>query len=478
MPSCTIFTALWGEAYVRLFLSLNVRTLLAPKNLPIFVQKIGARYLIITTSDDRKLLEAAPLFKRLSALLPVSFFDLPKSDLTNVDRKNAAWAMATAHVQERNEYAIQMPPDVAWSDGAFDHLAELIMAGKKAIFLNWHVRAMAETFVPAFEQLFASEDDFISVQPRDLVRLTMQFPHPMNGAHMRHSNSFVDWPEHVFWPVRGQGLLMHVLALTPFVFDTAVCRLNNMRLLEGDYDSDQLAFVTDSDDVFMVSLADQGKDRHFYARSEKLEISRIAWWWLRVHTPAADKLVVAPFRIKFSHHDDMAWRRQEASARKFLRQLFYARDMYRIWQVCRELPGLRRASAVIAQVLSLGLAGALSRQPGRVAIFLPSDAALEPYWETTINAILAGPKKGILDLVRAHVVELPGADKFRLNLAEQAGEPTGEVIQTLDGRRHKVLRYTVSGIECARTKEGPLSVGQHVIYVIDKVLGDRRAAHE
>ena len=256
--------------------------------------------------------------------MQIDYLELPALNGTNVDRKNLAWELATKHVKGQGRYAVQMPPDVIWSDGSFEHLGNLILSGKKAIFLNWHLRALEEYFIPAFEQRYPAKDEPVSIASRDLVRLTLDYSHPLNAAHMRDVACFSYWPEMIFWPVEGQGVLMHVLALTPFVFDASVCHLNERRLLVGNYPSEQLAFVTNSDDLFMTSLANIGKDRHFYARNDKLEISRVAWWWSLVHTPGADPLALSHYRLKYADFDEPGWRRQEQKAASFLRTLFIA----------------------------------------------------------------------------------------------------------------------------------------------------------
>ena len=45
-----------------------------------------------------------------------------------------------------------------------------------------------------------------------------------------------------------------------FVFDTTRCEINEMRLLAGTHCGDDLEFAVNSDDIFMVSLAEQDKD--------------------------------------------------------------------------------------------------------------------------------------------------------------------------------------------------------------------------
>ena len=91
MPNATIFTAIWGSEYIHRFQSLTLRTLLAPRNLPVFSKQINTQYLILTTPADRVQLEQSLFLRRLSENMQIDYLELPALNGTNVDRKNLAW---------------------------------------------------------------------------------------------------------------------------------------------------------------------------------------------------------------------------------------------------------------------------------------------------------------------------------------------------------------------------------------------------
>lgn len=416
MIQATIFSAVWGSEYINRFQTLTLRTLLAPRNLPKFNESIKTEYLILTTEEGRSALSKSPIFSDLKRLVDVSFLDLPSEGSTNVDRKNVAWKLATEHARRRGGYAVQMPPDVIWSDGAFEYFARLIVEGKKAIFVNWHLRALEELFIPEFESRFGGGFNPVSIAPRELVLLTLKHSHPLNSVHLRSADCFTYWPEMVFWPVPGQGVLMHTLALTPLIFDASVCALNEMRLLTGHWSADQLSFVIDSDDAFMASLAPVGKDRHFYSRHEKVDVAFVGSWWLDVHTPAADQLALSHYRLKFDETNMGAWRTKMLEAEAFIRKAFHAREAYRIWREAKQL-GLKYASAVLAYAISVNLAGTVTRSNTGITILLPRDEAFADIWSTDMKAILGAGKREIVEFLRAHVLDEKIMDKASVQRA-------------------------------------------------------------
>lgn len=467
MPRCTIYTAVWGDAYVDTFLKFNVRSLLDGGNLPAFSKQVKTQYLIITTKRDRTTLQLSPIFRRLRACVTVRFRVLSKTLGGPIEWKNSAWEIATIEARKSGSYAMQMPPDVVWSRGSLRHLASLIVAGKKAIFLNWHLRAVADLFLPDIAEKFPDLEKSIGISSRELVMLNCRYSHPLNGAYLRDSPAYPYWSEMVFWPVLGSGMLMHVLALSPFVFDTSEIKLNEKRLIEGRVAADDLAFVTDSDDAHMVSLAEQGKDRHFFERGEPLEITRVVWWWLQHDTDVTDQLVRRPFRLRLAAGDETRWQRTEQIARAFIHRLIATREMYRIWHVANDL-GLSQARRIIAHGLSLGLAGAIVRdEPLTILLPTDTDPSMRGLNEPALDRLLCGRKSNLIRQFRKQVIPssaLASADLEKISRQEQKTWKVRDLsgvtrnVSMVPGQRFK--------FEHVEIRDGPISIGQHTVYVI------------
>lgn len=245
------------------------------------------------------------------------------------------WIEGMRHARAQGKFVMFMPPDVIWSDGGFGHFADLIVhQGKRAIYINWHLRAISESFIPEFHKRYGVGSSAISASSRDLIRMTLDHIHPLSSIYLRDSEFFPRHSEMMFWPVPGEGVLMHVFALTPFIFDTSRFEYTDRKLVTKVEDPDDLHYVVDSDDLYIVSLAELGKDRDWYETARPFDFVRHAEWWLYYDSPGNDYLTPQPFRLKFSDATEAKWNRAEASARLTLRRAIAAREVYRIgnWQ--------------------------------------------------------------------------------------------------------------------------------------------------
>src|ERR1044071_399378 len=130
-----IVTAVWGDWHIRQLLAVNLPTLLAPRNLPALARRHATRYAIYTREADLAELSASPLVARLKRVMEVEFGLLAPGILRDpIAAHHHAWDEARAAVAAAGGMILYVPPDVAWSDGAFEHLAELVSQGRRAVF--------------------------------------------------------------------------------------------------------------------------------------------------------------------------------------------------------------------------------------------------------------------------------------------------------------------------------------------------------
>lgn len=402
-PRCLYATAVWGQWHVQTFIDMNVPTMLAAGNLPAFAALVDTTYAIYTPARDRARMEAAPSIRRMMEVVRVEFRDLTDDEIgAPVATHHHVWNQVMEQARAEAGYVLLMPPDVAWSDGSLGHLAGLIVAGKEAMFLNWHVRSVADTFIRTFlADHEPSADCAIAVPSRDLVRRSLEHVHPMTGAYLRDSRYFPFHPEMIFWPVEGEGLLMHILALVPFVFRADALELLPTRLVGRMGSRDKLHFVVDSDDLYMVSLAELNKDADWYAADARLSYPTVAKWWLYYDSPANDPLVDRPYRLHFAEPTPAKWRRAEASARLAIHGMRSAREVLRLAQAAEHL-GCKVAARILHCVVQTGLAKALAGSGEALLVQIPEDAALGAA-AGRIDDLLAPINRALLlNALRAH----------------------------------------------------------------------------
>jgi hypothetical protein len=430
---CMISMAVWGDWHVQCFLDLNLPTLLAARNLPAFTKLLRTDYLIYTTARDWQRIRRAPLFRELAKLVNITFVELHEADIkTPMQTHNLVWDKGRVAALATGAMAMVMPPDVAWSDGSLAHIAELVERGRSAIFLNWHLRAVAETFIPQFLDLHSGGDLPISVSGRELVSLAIENIHPLCCAYLRDSTAFPHHPEMIFWPIAGQGLLMHVFALIPFIFDPSEFQLTANKSIADLGDVSRLHFVADSDDVFMASLAPLGKDRDWYQRNARIDPVRFAQWWTYYDSPSNDHLARVPFRLHFAEVDETLWRRAEHEALNLIRRLSANRELYRIYVAARRLE-CARAAQLIAASIHLGVGSVLARRLEPMTVFLPRDEAFGSQWEEISGMLLnPGNKKVLIEFLRAHFAPSPDLEKTNSRPSERLDSDGDAELHKLD----------------------------------------------
>jgi hypothetical protein len=125
---------------------------------------------------------------------------------------------------------------------------------------------------------------------------------------------------------------------------------------------------------------------------------------MRYDSPANDAVVTKPFRLRFDGSGAAAWRREEQSARIFVRRVIQARELFRIFCIAKEI-GCAQAAALIAAALYMGIAPYLMRDPEPVTVFLPGDQAPEAGWASVLDKLVDPTRRRpLIRYLRAHTV--------------------------------------------------------------------------
>src|SRR3954471_13792296 len=143
--SCIFVTVMWGEWHVGMFLDANLRTMLAPGNLPAFADNVDFEYLVYTTPADARRMSEHPAFARLKASTAVTIELFMPEDVSNpIGLHHEVWGKAIDRARAHGSFIVMMPPDVVWADGSFDRLGNALVSGKHAIFMTYP-RVTSET---------------------------------------------------------------------------------------------------------------------------------------------------------------------------------------------------------------------------------------------------------------------------------------------------------------------------------------------
>ncbi|MCC6469020.1 MAG: hypothetical protein IT563_11930 [Alphaproteobacteria bacterium] len=468
-PRVLMITIVWGEWYLNAHLTLNLPSLMAARNLPAFCAVADVTYVIMTRQAEAESVRCAPAVRALSRLMPVEIRVVAESETVDpIGAHQRAWALATAEAKAMGRFVLYMPPDVAWSDGSFQHLAKLLTDGYAAIFMTY-LRVVSETFVPAAQQRLDPATQTLAIGGRDLVKLSLEHVHPLMAAHMYDSPYFPVHPEMLLWPVSGEGVAVRCLAREMFLFDPNRIDMTHQLLVGSGLDSATMKFVDDSDDLYAVSLAPLGKDIEWHLNPEPADLMAVARWWLVYDSPVNDLIAANCLRWHHGETTPARWRRVERASALWVNRMMALREGLRVWRVLIDSRAWT-AAALVALGLRTGmLASALADGHGRSAIvFVPADGALKHLEPDLSDAHDAGRKLGAL--MRHHIVF---DDQPVAPMIEDRLSATGTAsLRSAAGTEIAVLRDAQGLVaDGQRVIGNGLRVGRHVLYLIDGVFG-------
>ena len=474
MTSIDVVVAVWGEWHRNAFLRLNLPSLMVEQNIPKFASMIDCKWKFYTTVGDREILSSDPLFQQFAEHVDVEWIEVAQSEhdsFSAIDVHGRVWIEGMRSARDAQKFVMFMPPDVIWSDGGFGHFADLIVhQGKRAIYINWHLRAISDSFIPAFHERFGTGETPIHASSRELVRMSLDHIHPLSSSYLRESEFFPRHTEMMFWPVPGQGLLMHVFALTPFVFDTSRFEYTDKKLVTEVLDPNELHYVVDSDDLFIVSLAEMGKDRDWYEVAKRFDFVSHGEWWSFYDSPGNNYLAPQPFRLKFSDTSEDAWRAAEMSSMAVIRRATAAREVFRVWRLAKER-GCNLAAMILSHILRNDLSHKVIGQLEISTILLPTDEYLKDYFESWSHFFVQ--KENFAKLrrfIRAHIIsghciDLGSSDAETAHSSAIETAASGDKVEI-----QQVSSATSITINGARIVSEPYEVGTNILFIVDRPL--------
>lgn len=452
-----LVTVVWGDWHLSAFLDLNLPTLLAARNLPSLVEQCSVSYDIYTRAEDVETLDRNALIKLLRELMTVRIGLISREQTTDPIRAHGElWCEAIERAKREGAAVALIPPDVAWSDGAFSHLAKLRRRGKKVIF-NFYLRVVSDAFASEFIKRYRDSAGLIAIPPRELVELSMHYVHPLMAAYCRGSENFPYHPEMVIWPVRGEGLLVRVLARETLMFDPNAYELNDRMLISEKPKPCEFEFISDSDEFFAVSLAPLGKDIEWCIQRRKLEFLWLSRWWLHYDSPTNDFVAATKVCIHHADPTPSLWGRAAFASDVFIFRAIAYREALRVWRALHELK-CNRAAEILALAMHTGAIARLTLAGGTRIILAPSDAALDLLPDQELERLASGSGRArIEDLFRAHLIVL-GEGEAGLESRLHSGRQIE--VQSLAGGR---VHFAALGRRKARQITKCLVNGQYVI---------------
>ena len=464
-----IVTAVWGEWHVNAHLTANLPTLLAAENFPELARRCDLIYHVYTRQSDLSRIRSSPCMQEISRMMSVEFkiISLETCSSDPIAAHHWVWEQARVNAKESGWFVLFLPPDVAWANGSFAHVANLLAAGKKAIFMTY-LRVVSETFVPALQEHRESASETVAMTGRSMVELSLSHMHPLQAAYCYDSPYFPMHAEMIVWPIRGEGLLVRVLAREIFLCDPGRVGMKRNWLMDENHDPREMAFVDDSDKLFAVSLAPLGKDVSWHMGHLKATPLTLARWWLKYDSPCNDFVASARICWHTGRQTARLWQQQKRRSDHLILNAIAAREGLRVW---RELNMMkcRMAASLLGLITGVGLLMKVSHAPSPAVIFVPTDAALQQLASEAMNSLMVpGNVRRLIAFLRHHVVFDADA-----SLCERLrGESSVALMpKTAAGYSLSIERFgsrlTVNGFEVL---EPGRRVGRYMVYSVNGVL--------
>ena len=456
-------TVVWGPWHTGVYLDANLPSLLADGNLRAFAARHKVEYRIQTSREDAPRILASPVFQQAQRILDCRVVArLINPEIDPIGMHHILWRHAIEEGRRAGAMVLLIPPDVIWSNGAFGHIADVAATGKRAIFMTY-MRVVSETAVPAIVQRFRNQTTgVIDVSSRALVDVAMHHIHPLTLTYVHDSPNFPIHPEFILWSVGGEGYLMRVLVREMFAYDPSYVDLNEQALPAHRIDPEWVHYITDSDDLFSVSLAPLAKDIEWYAKPQRLDALTIGSWWLRYDSPANALVAAHHFHIHPGERTAETWRTVERQSDSTMKRLAGTREALRVLSAFAA-QHLTYAEQVLATAIAhtplCRIAGA-SEQP--LTVLLPPAAATYRHlFDDEAGLEPVGRRARLLRQILDHVI----VGNFDLEPGHDA------VVRTaLDGQRRLTWRGEHAYVDdVAITREG-FPLGRIWCYPIGGVL--------
>lgn len=471
-PKLLMVTAVWGDWHIDVFQNINLPTMMSPKNLPALAEICDIHYVIYTSVSDRSRIGAMTnLTLRLAALTSLEIRVLDDETLKNpIAAHHLAWTLAIEEARQNEQLILLMPPDVAWANNSFHTVGKLLAQGYTAIFMTY-LRAEEESFMAALRAEPLASDSSRVITPERMVELCIDSLHPLMATYLADSEFFPIHPEMIVWPVSGEGLLLRILAREMFLFDPRTVELNKQQLPNTPIRPGEGYFISDSDELFAVSLAPLGKDADWHRYPHKANPVDIGAWWNAYDSASNDFVVSHRLRWHYAPVTEAKWRAVERRSDLLIRRTAAAREGIRFWGIARRL-GRPTAARLLAVAVQTGVMPRALVGRGPAAALLPEEDSLAALGADRIEALLApSGARALAALLRRQVVPVHGGLIYDDDPLARAADVGMHEIICSEGPM--ALAHEGNGklrLGKVTVRIGPLRAGIHWAYQCDRLV--------
>ncbi|MEQ9560269.1 MAG: hypothetical protein RIG67_31210 [Rhodospirillales bacterium] len=259
----------WGAEFIATLKELCLPALLAPGNLPACGELADVSVTIITSAEDRHLLDASPVIDRLAEHCAVEIIPLLTTEEIVSLGKYPAMRLGHKHfiTSAFAEGAVTcfVGPDNLYADGSLSRCLRLILDGKSVIMFPG-LRGRLEEARQAFRGHADSDGTVLSIPSRTLVSYLSAHPHAITRVLFSDSPDNAAWPQAVYWRAGQKSIASKSVGYSPAMFDlmkadplVQKCHttLDNLVPDDGGFDLADFHYMADTDEACFIELSQE-----------------------------------------------------------------------------------------------------------------------------------------------------------------------------------------------------------------------------
>lgn len=262
----------WGYSFVRQFLEVGLRTMLAPGNVPALAASLPCTFILLTSREDEAFLRLHPSFRALSAVCKVELRLIDHLITGTNYSTTITLAYAEAIRAEGPEMLdtcfFLLVSDYIVADGSFGNALARVVAGASGIQVG-NFQVSLEDALPWLEDQLGATSGPVAIGPRQMLHWALSHLHPATIANT------VNYPlirnlhtNRLFWRVDGETLLgrfylMHMLCIRPELTDFIIGSSCDYSFIPEMCPSGNVEIIGDSDEYLVIEMQPRDHEQGF-----------------------------------------------------------------------------------------------------------------------------------------------------------------------------------------------------------------------
>jgi hypothetical protein len=285
MNTLVISLALWGERYRNRFLDWTIKSFLAKNNLPKCIKKVKIVFFIITTQDDKRVIESHPSIILLKNYAEIQYEEInfPTSDVSKYNVLSGCHDYLIDYARSINAWIMITNPDSFYADGSISALIERIIS-KQTCIMSTAISVNEVSFKKWVDSRFVSEDALsIEIASRDLVRGMLINLHETERTAFYNSLDFTVHPSQIHWRLNETSFFSRIAHRCPIVFKPKgdgfklTSTYDDSYLKQAHIPISEISYITDSDEFLCAHIV--GDDyQKAYTLGRAISMFEFAIW--------------------------------------------------------------------------------------------------------------------------------------------------------------------------------------------------------